>query len=219
MLRRSFLLAPAALALLMVGNARAATLVTSAAATGSGLSFTASSNGAGQVTFTVTGTGVVNQVNGGTPPVNPIDAKLDSSIVINFTTSLPSLSLSSTNPSPLTETLTDPASMATLTYNLTSGTVNDPFTLVLTGQILSAGTTSNYDYTPLIGGPIQLTFNGPTLSTPNVSSFLATSGATWSGNITFSEASNAVPEPASMALLGIGLGGVIAASRLRRAKP
>ena len=48
-----------------------------------------------------------------------------------------------------------------------------------------------------------------------MSKFLTTKGATWTGNIIFSEL-NAIPEPASMALLGIGLSGLLSFRRLVR---
>lgn len=188
--------------------------------------FTAVNDGGGKITFTLSGPSSVIGINGSTSlPGLPLPAAFDPTITITESVSGTDVTISSTAPPLLSKMFTDPTGTADLTYQLktTPSAISDPQNLSLNGVIVGTGSpTGTYDYSPLMGGRMALAFNGafftspPGVSVTTVSQFLAPTapGAKWIGVASFSE--SAIPEPASLALLGIGLSGLFMLRRFFR---
>lgn len=124
---------------------------------------------------------------------------------------------------------------ASLVYTLHAGSTGDaamPGTpglndvLNLAGTILGVGqtgaildlTSNQYDFSSMVGGDIVLSLTGQTYTgisgTQSMGAAMRTPGATVMGGVAeFSQGGPAVPEPTSVALLGIGLGGLLAYRR------
>lgn len=182
---------------------------------GSIVQFTAVNNG-GSITFSFSGNESVTLING--DPVSGVSAQFDSAITINETRSGTTVVITGQSPNPFNKAFTDSTGTANLTYNLqtTTSAITDPNALSLKGVVLSTGTTDTYNYSPLLGGLMQLSFNGSNFTgtgVNSVSTFFDTTGATWKGGVVFSEAAP-IPEPAALALFGIGLSGVFTIRRL-----
>jgi hypothetical protein len=219
MLQRIFLTGLAS-ALLLAGatsSAQASLLVTSDQ--GSIILFDAVNNG-GSITFSLKSLETVSLING--KPVSGVGASFDPSITIKESRSGTTVIITGNSPSPFHSLFTDASGTAALTYDLrtTTTAITDPNSLSLTGAVMSAGSTAAYDYAPLLGGVMQVSFNGSSFTgagVHSVTSFLDTKGATWRGGVVFSE-SAVVPEPSTMVIAGVGALGVIGYG-IRRRRP
>jgi hypothetical protein len=130
-------------------------------------------------------------------------------------------------PATYTETVGATAGMqAQMSFNLTKGaTVSAlPNFFNASGSIIApllANANPTLDFTPFNkGGTVNITFTATTF-TGGINSFaglFATAGSTITGTGSFSQAA-LVPEPASVALVGVGMSGLIAFRRLFRKRP
>ncbi len=198
------------------GEARAGTVLASSD-TGT-FSFTLTADGMGHFTISYTNVSL-SSINGSAPVGGAIASSFGTtSATVSSSTSVPPFTLYTLSSTAASNSFgTGGIQTATLTNTVSSGYANDGF-LNLSGSITgvtspnlqttsTAGTV--YDFSPFAGGgDITLTY------TKSGSSFAAVikNGGTISASGSFSE--QAVPEPTSMALLGIGLTGFLAFSRL-----
>jgi hypothetical protein len=99
----------------------------------------------------------------------------------------------------------------TIDYTITGG-VYSSTGVIANGTITSVtGSTPGYVFSPLVGGTITITLSHSTGGLSGAFTGHALSGAVGLG---VQEASAAVPEPASIAMLGIGMTGLLAIRRL-----
>jgi PEP-CTERM motif len=103
-----------------------------------------------------------------------------------------------------------------ITYSIDSGVYSNTG-VIANGTITHVTNgTMGYDFSPLMGGTITITLSHSTGGINGAFTGHALSGAIGLG---VQEATAAVPEPASIAMLGIGMTGLLALRRLfRRAK-
>jgi hypothetical protein len=161
----------------------------------------------------------VNTINGAA--VTGITAAFTQPIFMDVTGSAPNYSITLTGGT-YTKTFFNPnGSSAQLSWNLTSGvTLGAPF-FNLTGKVTSVITDglTGYTFSPFVGGQggnsINLTataFGGgassfdTVISTPGGTAFATGTGL-------FSETAPSVPEPGSLALLGVGITGLLTVRR------
>jgi hypothetical protein len=166
----------------------------------------------GQHLETVNGVAVPNDANAKGTFVEPILLSLTPTggPTQSYTVSL--------TPATYLKTYGTGAASASLTYNLLTGQAPTalPNFLNLSGRVLSVPTNANpaYDFSlfTAIQGIMNITLTATAFTgTSSFTGLVSTVGATATGSGSFSQA---VPEPASMALLGIGMSGFLAFRRL-----
>lgn len=223
MRRRSFLLALAAGLLACSFGSMNATAGTVPVFQDAGTyNFTLTSNGAGQVTISYSDV-LLTQING---PVSPLIASTLGTTTLDVTNTVsapPLTSYTLSQPTAGSKTFgTGGILTATLDYKLTGGFAINPGFLNLVGSVTSVpapllettGTSPTiYDFSPF-STPGNVMTMSYTEAGANFAAVIA-SGGTISGTGGFSEiAATAVPEPSSLALLGIGMTAFLAYRRV-----
>jgi PEP-CTERM motif len=181
--------------------------------------FTLTSNGNGSVTITDT-LASLTTINGAVPAGGPVAATFaDVTSTVTLLVSAPPVSTYSWAGSSSTTFGDGSVSNANLTYSLTSAVAINPSFLNIYGAVTgvtsplleTTGTSPTiYDFSNFAsGGSLTETY---TSVGANFASVIA-HGGTITGTGAFSESVGSVPEPSSMALLGIGMTAMVAFRR------
>jgi hypothetical protein len=222
----------AALALmsLAISGARASTVVLSDSGTIGSFTMTNAGILAGTATITISGepnnSSAINTVNGAPVVAEPTSFNGPITLFVTPTgANTYSLALS---PPTYTKTVgSTVGSQAILAYNLTDGATatNLPAFFNAAGLVTSVMANANptYDFSDFSNGlgKFNVTFTATTFGggANSFASLFTTVGATATGNGSFSQISTSVPEPASWALLGIGMTGFLAFRRFFKKTP
>jgi hypothetical protein len=225
MKRRSLLLV-AAWALMSLANSAAQASTVVVTASGTIAQFTMVNTGISGSTATILIVGepnnnsFMNSVNGANVPNEPATA--NGPITMFVTATGPNSYSLALMPATYTGTIGGtPGSQAMLAFNQTTGaTISSlPFFFNSSGAItaVTANLNPTYDFSNFDNGKGTLNFTYTATDFLGATSFdtlFATVGATATGNGAFSLLSAAIPEPASLALLGIGVAGIVAMRRI-----
>lgn len=112
-----------------------------------------------------------------------------------------------------TKTITDGTNSVTLTFSITSGVAfgNSVSTSGIITNVTGSSNVDGFDFHSLLGGMNSMTI---TNSAVNFANIIGHGGATANKNTLGVSEVAAVPEPTSLALLGIGMTGFLAFRRL-----
>jgi hypothetical protein len=223
-MRRRFFLFAAALAVMsLAGSAgQAGTIVLTDSGSIGGFTMTNLGISGGTATISITGQpntqAQLNTVNG--VSVAPELVTVNGPIALLVTPSGPETYSLALDPPTYTKTIGDPGAQAELAFNLSTGAAPAvlPNFFNASGLVtaLLANANPTFDFSPFASGlgTINITFTATSFST-GISSFaglFSTVGAKATGDGSFSQIA-VVPEPTSIALLGIGMSGFFAFRR------
>jgi len=224
MKRRSLMIAVAALAVMTVASsaARAGIVVNTDSGSIGGFTMTNMGISAGTATILISGIPNVNSemntVNGANIPAEP--TTFGGPITLLVTQTSPGVYSLALSPSTYTKTVGTGAASAELTYNVSTGVAPAqlPSFFNATGHVTSVVTNANptYDFSRFANGAgiFNATFTATSFSggASSFASLFTNVGSSATGNGSFSQIAQ-VPEPASLALLGIGMTGFLAFRR------
>jgi hypothetical protein len=207
-----FLLAGAATMLLLGSSAQAATLVTSDS--GSVGVFTLSHGAGDSFTLTITGPSSLNFIN-----TTSVSEAAVFTATESFTATVSGTDVTITSGT-FTKTFGTSPNDAVLSYGLSSGQIGtgqNKNGLILAGLISAVAPNSlpGWDFTGVVGGTNTFSLAGSSYTggAASIADVFAISGSSVTGTGSFSEIAATAPEPASMALLGIGFSGLFVVRR------
>jgi hypothetical protein len=203
--------------------AQAGTTVLTASGSIGGFKMTNDGISGGTATILISGIpnteSFMDTVNGAT--VTPVQASVNGPVTLLVTQTAPEQYSLALSPPTYTESIGAPGSQAQMAFNATTGVA--PALLpnffnvsgVITSLLANANPTYDFSKFGLPGATINFTFTATTFTgATSFASLFSNVGATATGNGSFSQA--AVPEPTSLALLGVGISGFIAFRRFRK---